>query len=181
MIIAITGTPGVGKSTISKLLFEKLQLRGKDIACINITEIVSKEGFYLEKDVEMDSFVVDFDKLNEYIRSIKTEDIILDGHVSHYLNPDYIVVLRANPLLIKNRLESRKYLPKKVKENVEAELLDVCLIESIEKNDESKIFEIDCSEKGPENIVNEILMFLDSKNPEYGNVSWLEDYFYLIE
>ncbi|WP_104838145.1 adenylate kinase family protein [Methanococcus maripaludis] len=181
MIIAITGTPGVGKSTVSKLLFEKLQLKGKDIACINITEIVSKEGFYLEKDVEMDSYVVDFDKLNEYIRSIKTEDIILDGHVSHYLNPDYIVVLRANPLLIKNRLESRKYLPKKVKENVEAELLDVCLIESIEKNDESKIFEIDCSEKGPENIVNEILMFLDSKNPEYGNVSWLEDYFYLIE
>ncbi|WP_181492694.1 adenylate kinase family protein [Methanococcus maripaludis] len=181
MIIAITGTPGVGKSTVSKLLFEKLQLKGKDIACINITEIVSKEGFYLEKDVEMDSFVVDFDKLNEYIRSIKTEDLILDGHVSHYLNPDYIVVLRANPLLIKNRLESRKYLPKKVKENVEAELLDVCLIESIEKNDESKIFEIDCSEKSPENIVNEILMFLDSKNPEYGNVSWLEDYFYLIE
>ncbi|WP_081460628.1 adenylate kinase family protein [Methanococcus maripaludis] len=181
MIIAITGTPGVGKSTVSKLLFEKLQLKGKDIACINITEIVSKEGFYLEKDVEMDSFVVDFDKLNEYIRSIKTEDLILDGHVSHYLNPDYIVVLRANPLLIKNRLESRKYLPKKVMENVEAELLDVCLIESIEKNDESKIFEIDCSEKNPENIVNEILMFLDSKNPEYGNVSWLEDYFYLIE
>ncbi|MBG0769132.1 adenylate kinase family protein [Methanococcus maripaludis] len=181
MIIAITGTPGVGKSTVSKLLFEKLQLKGKDIACINITEIVSKEGFYLEKDVEMDSFVVDFDKLNEYTRSIKTEDLILDGHVSHYLNPDYIVVLRANPLLIKNRLESRKYLPKKVKENVEAELLDVCLIESIEKNDESKIFEIDCSEKSPENIVNEILMFLDSKNPEYGNVSWLEDYFYLIE
>ncbi|WP_183546483.1 adenylate kinase family protein [Methanococcus maripaludis] len=181
MIIAITGTPGVGKSTVSKLLFEKLQLKGKDIACINITEIVSKEGFYLEKDVEMDSFVVDFDKLNDYIQSIKTEDLILDGHVSHYLNPDYIVVLRANPLLIKNRLESRKYLPKKVKENVEAELLDVCLIESIEKNDESKIFEIDCSEKSPEDIVNEILMFLDSKNPEYGNVSWLEDYFYLIE
>ncbi|MBA2859400.1 adenylate kinase [Methanococcus maripaludis] len=129
----------------------------------------------------MDSFVVDFDKLNEYIRSIKTEDLILDGHVSHYLNPEYIVVLRANPLLIKNRLESRKYLPKKVKENVEAELLDVCLIESIEKNDESKIFEIDCSEKSPEDIVNEILMFLDSKNAEYGNVSWLEDYFYLIE
>ena len=129
----------------------------------------------------MDSFVVDFDKLNDYIQSIKKEDLILDGHVSHYLNPDSIVVLRANPLLIKNRLESRKYLPKKVKENVEAELLDVCLIESIEKNDESKIFEIDCSEKSPEDIVNEILMFLDSKNPEYGNVSWLEDYFYLIE
>ncbi|MBA2850061.1 adenylate kinase [Methanococcus maripaludis] len=129
----------------------------------------------------MDSFVVDFDKLNDYIQSIKTEYLILDGHVSHYLNPDYTVVLRANPLLIKNRLESRKYLPKKVMENVEAELLDVCLIESIEKNDESKIFEIDCSEKSPEDIVNEILMFLDSKNPEYGNVSWLEDYFYLIE
>ncbi|WP_119721279.1 adenylate kinase family protein [Methanococcus maripaludis] len=179
MIIAITGTPGVGKSTVSKILFDKL--KSNDVSYINITEIVSKEGFYLEKDVEMDSFVVDFDKLTEYIRSIKTEDLILDGHVSHYLNPDYIVVLRANPLLIKNRLESRKYLPKKVMENVEAELLDVCLIESIEKNDESKIFEIDCSEKNPENIVNEILMFLDSKNPEYGNVSWLEDYFYLIE
>ncbi|WP_181507940.1 adenylate kinase family protein [Methanococcus maripaludis] len=179
MIIAITGTPGVGKSTVSKILFDKL--KSNDVSYINITEIVSKEGFYLEKDVEMDSFVVDFDKLNDYIQSIKTEDLILDGHVSHYLNPDYIVVLRANPLLIKNRLESRKYLPKKVMENVEAELLDVCLIESIEKNDESKIFEIDCSEKNPENIVNEILMFLDSKNPEYGNVSWLEDYFYLIE
>ncbi|WP_459202631.1 adenylate kinase family protein [Methanococcus sp. CF] len=181
MRVAITGTPGVGKSTVSKLLFEKLKSIGKDASYINITEVVSKNGLYLEKDVEMDSFVVDFDKLNEYVNSVETKDLILDGHVSHYLNPDYIVVLRANPLLIKNRLESRKYHPKKVNENVEAELLDVCLIESIEKNDESKIFEIDCSEKSPEEIVNQILMFLESKNPDYGNVSWLEDYFYLIE
>ncbi|WP_011977167.1 adenylate kinase family protein [Methanococcus maripaludis] len=181
MIIAITGTPGVGKSTVSNLLFEKLKSGGKDIACINITEVVSKNGLYLEKDIEMDSYVVDFDKLNKYIQSVGTEDLILDGHVSHYLNPDYIIVLRANPLLIKNRLESRNYSSEKVKENVEAELLDVCLVESIEKNDESKIFEIDCSEKDPEKIVNEILMFLDLKNPEYGNISWLEDYFYLIE
>jgi len=143
--------------------------------------VVSKEGLYLEKDIEMDSYVVDFDKLNEYIQSVGTKDILLDGHVSHYLNPDYIIVLRANPLLIKNRLESRNYNSEKLNENVEAELLDVCLVESIERNDESMIFEIECSEKDPEKIVNEILMFLDSKNPEYGNVSWLEDYFYLIE
>ncbi|ABO34358.1 conserved hypothetical protein [Methanococcus maripaludis C5] len=143
--------------------------------------MVSKEGLYLEKDIEMDSYVVDFDKLNEYIQSVGTKDILLDGHVSHYLNPDYIIVLRANPLLIKNRLESRNYNSEKLNENVEAELLDVCLVESIERNDESMIFEIECSEKDPEKIVNEILMFLDSKNPEYGNVSWLEDYFYLIE
>nr|WP_231288479.1 AAA family ATPase [Methanococcus maripaludis] len=177
----MTGTPGVGKSTVSKFLFEKLKSSGKDIACINITEVVSKEGLYLEKDIEMDSYVVDFDKLNEYIQSVGTKDILLDGHVSHYLNPDYIIVLRANPLLIKNRLESRNYNSEKLNENVEAELLDVCLVESIERNDESMIFEIECSEKDPEKIVNEILMFLDSKNPEYGNVSWLEDYFYLIE
>lgn len=131
----------------------------------------------------MDSYIVDFDKLNNFLEiELKNEDlVILDGHVSHLLNPDYIIVLRSNPENIKQRLEIRKYSSEKIMENIEAEILDVCLVESIENNDENIIFEIDCTDKTPDEITDEIISFLNNKKPEFGNISWLEEYFYLLE
>jgi adenylate kinase len=131
----------------------------------------------------MNSYVIDFPKLNNFLELNTTcEDlIILDGHVSHLLNPDCIIVLRLNPERIFDRLSLRNYSEKKIKENVEAEILDVCLVESIENNVESKIFEIDCTEKSVLDICNIIISFLEHNTPKYGNVSWLEDYFYMLE
>jgi broad-specificity NMP kinase len=54
--------------------------------------------------------------------------LCLDGHLSHYLAPgvpDLVVVLRRHPRLLRPALEERDYSPEKVRENLEAECLDV--------------------------------------------------------
>ncbi|ADC69555.1 shikimate kinase [Methanocaldococcus sp. FS406-22] len=169
MRIAITGTPGVGKTTVSKILGKKLGIK-----VIDITEIVKKYKLYSEKDEDMDSYVIDFEKLEKFIDEIeeKEKTIILDGHVSHLLNPDYIIVLRCNPEIIKERLEKRGYKPKKVLENVQAEILDVCLCES-----KGKVYEIDTTNRDVEDIVNEIIEAIKHKKEMKGIVNWIEDYF----
>ncbi|WP_456416529.1 adenylate kinase family protein [Methanocaldococcus sp.] len=173
MRIAITGTPGVGKTTVSKVLGEKMGVK-----VIDITEFVKKYKLYKEKDIDMDSYVIDFEKLENFIKKIedKEKTIILDGHVSHLLNPDYTIVLRCNPEIIKKRLEERGYKPKKVLENVQAEILDVCLCES-----KGKVYEIDTTNKDVNDIVNEIIEAIKHKKERKGIVDWTNQYFdYLI-
>ncbi|MEO2116982.1 MAG: adenylate kinase family protein [Methanocaldococcus sp.] len=174
MRIAITGTPGVGKTTVSKVLEEKLGIK-----VIDITEVVKEYKLYTEKDEDMDSYVINFEKLENFIKEIEKqeEDIILDGHVSHLLNPDYTIVLRCNPEIIKERLEKRGYKPKKVLENIQAEILDVCLCES-----KGKVYEIDTTGRDVEDIVSEIIEAIKYKKERKGIVDWTEKYFdYLIQ
>ena len=169
MRIAITGTPGVGKTTVSKVLGEKLGIK-----VIDITEVVKDYKLYTEKDEDMDSYVIDFEKLENFINEIEKQekDVILDGHVSHLLNPDYTIVLRCNPEIVKERLEKRGYKPKKVLENVQAEILDVCLCES-----KGRVYEIDTTNRDVEDIVNEIIEAIKHKKERKGIVNWIEDYF----
>ncbi|ACV23953.1 adenylate kinase family protein [Methanocaldococcus fervens] len=169
MRIAITGTPGVGKTTVSKVLGNKFGIK-----VIDITEAVKKHKLYTEKDEEMDSYVIDFEKLENFIKEIEEKEkvIILDGHVSHLLNPDYTIVLRCNPEIIKERLEKRGYKPKKVLENIQAEILDVCLCES-----KGKIYEIDTTGRDVEDIVSEIIEAIKNKKERKGIVDWTEKYF----
>ena len=166
--IAITGTPGVGKTTISKKLAEKLGFRH-----IDITEVVKKYKLYSEKDEEMDSYVINFDKLKKFLDDL--DNVILDGHVSHLLDADYVVVLRCNPEIVKKRLEERGYKQKKVMENVEAEILDVCLVES-----GGSVYEIDTTDRDVEDVVDEIIDAIKNKKVRKGVVDWTEKYFYLL-
>ena len=181
--MAITGTPGVGKSTISKHLKDKLMEKGISVEYIDLTEAVKRNNLYIEKDEYMDSYVVDFQKLKEYLKGIKGDFIILDGHVSHLLDVDFIVVLRCNPQVIKERLEKRGYSEEKVKENVGAEILDVSLVESLErwKKENIPVYEIDTTNRSVDSIVDEIIESIENKKIKYGTVDWLEDYFFMLE
>ena len=192
--LAITGTPGVGKSTVSKALVEKLMENYKwkfqdivDIKYINITKVVIENKLYIEKDKDMDSYVIDFQKLNNYINNNPLNHeknlIIIDGHVSHLLDVDYIVVLRCNPEIVNDRLKKRNYSKDKVNENVEGEILDICLIESLERlqKDNILVYEIDTTNRDIDSIVYEIIEAIDNKRVKYGVVNWLEDYFFMMD
>ncbi|HIP17199.1 MAG TPA: kinase [Methanothermococcus okinawensis] len=194
MKLAITGTPGVGKSTVSKALMEKLTKNYKwkfqdivDIKYVDITKVVIENKLYTEKDEDMDSYVIDFQKLNNHINNYslnhKKNLIIIDGHVSHLLDVDYIVVLRCNPEIVKDRLKKRNYSKNKINENVEGEILDICLIESLERlqNNNILVYEIDTTNRDIDSIVYEIIEAINNKKVKYGMVSWLEDYFFMMD
>ena len=56
MIIAITGTPGTGKTSISKILVKN------DFEVIDLNRIALENKFLISKDEERDSWIVDTDR-----------------------------------------------------------------------------------------------------------------------
>jgi len=175
-IILVTGTPCVGKTSVSRKLAAKLNALHIDLA-----ELVKREKLYSEIDTERNSLIADLDKVSQKIKKIiqKTEsDVIIDGHYAvHVVAPEvvnFVFVLRKDPRKLKTLMEERGYSSRKLWENLEAEILDVCLSEAIEVCGKNKVCEIDATGKSIDEIVDEILGIIDGKRRCYvGIVDWL--------
>ncbi len=81
------------------------------------------------------------------------EVTIIDSHMSHYI-ADIVIVLRTSPDKLRKRLSNRDYSEAKISENVEAEALDVILVESVEWCD--KVFEINTTDAKVDDVVKDI-------------------------
>lgn len=176
MIIALTGTPGIGKTSISKELINK----GYEV--IDLNKVVIDNKFFLGQDNERDSKIVDITKLNYYFKNnYREKDIVfVDGHLSHFLKcADFIIVLRLNPAMLYKNLVKRKWKKKKIKENLEAEMLDIILCETIEIHSKEKIIELNMTDKSIEKIVKIIMelvknKFKNIKKYKIGSIDWSE-------
>ena len=175
-IYIITGTPGVGKSSVSKMLASILGAR-----LISIGELVKREGLYTGWDEERETLIADTDRLSERIREIidaEKRTIIIEGHYAVHVVPpekvDLIFVLRRDPRDLKKTLEDRGYSRRKVMENLAAEILDVCLFDAVDICGVEKLCEIDTTSKSPEEVVDEIISVIKGeRKPEVGIVDWL--------
>ena len=168
MLIAVSGTPGVGKTTVAKLLAEKM---GYDY--VDLREFALKHG---TGKIRGDELEIDVDKLAYYVKEkLNNRNAVLDGHLSHLMPADQIIVLRAHPQIIGERLKERGYSKEKVSENVEAELVDVCLLEALDENE--NIIEVDITGKTPEDVIKEILSLLEKGiKKRIGIVDWSKVY-----
>jgi adenylate kinase len=164
MIIAVTGTPGVGKTTVSKLLAERLGYE-----YVNLRDYALGKGIGEMKGEELE---LDVDELREtFERDFKGKDVIADSHLSHFLKADLVIVLRANPKLVAERLKERAYSREKLGENVEAELVDVILVEALEENE--NVIEVDTTGKTPDEVVDEVLELIrKGVKRRVGMVDW---------
>ncbi|MCD6140444.1 MAG: AAA family ATPase [Thermococcus sp.] len=168
MLIAVSGTPGVGKTTVAKLLAEKM---GYDY--VDLREFALKHGI---GKIRGDELEIEVDKLAYYVKEkLNNRNAVLDGHLSHLMPVDQIIILRAHPKLIGERLKGRGYRKEKISENVEAELVDVCLLEALDENE--TIIEVDTTGKKPEEVVNEVLSLLERGiKRRVGIVDWSKVY-----
>ncbi len=186
MIILLTGTPGTGKSTVSNLLSDK----SDEIRVIRLNDLAkADEDVCVGFDEKRESKVIDIKKLSkkvrELIKSIKEIEVIkgntlIEGHLSHHLPfGDITIVLRADPKVLEKRLDKKGFSKEKINENLEAEALDVCLVESIENHE--KVYEIDTTDKSPRVVKEKILKIIDGKGDECehlpGKIEWCEDFF----
>ena len=117
---------------------------------------------------------VDVSKLAKAVAKIEG-DMILEGHFSHMLRPDLAVVLRCSPKALKKRLQKKGWGEKKVRENVEAEAVDVVLIEALENVPDVR--EIDTTSMKPAQVAKAIEAIIAGERQKYrvGNVDWSEE------
>ena len=173
MIIAVTGTPGVGKTTIARLLSERLGYE-----YVDLKDLAVSSGLAEPQGEEM---AIDVERLPDVARAkLEGKNAVVDGHLSHFLPADVVIVLRTDPRVLAKRLEGRGYSKGKIADNVEAELIDLILVEALERND--RVLEVDTTGKTPEEVVEEILNLLHSGvRKRVGVVDWTPYYDELVE
>ena len=175
-VILVTGTPGVGKTTVSHNLASKL-----DALYVGITELVKKEKLIISVDEERKTLIADTEKVSKKLQEILANSegsIIIEGHYAVDVVPkeqvNTVFVLRRDPHELKNVLEKRGYPEKKIWENLAAEILDVCLWDALSACGADKVCEVDVSGKTVETVVEEMIMVLEKRQDcSVGTVDWL--------
>ena len=135
--IIVTGTPGTGKTDVSKKLAYKLKY-----FYLDVNKIISKYGLSEGYDRKRKTKIIDTNKLNRRLileikninKNKKYNGIIIDSHLSHYLPKkyaDFCIVAKCSIKELNKRLKKKKFHQSKIKENIEAEIFDVCLNEAI--------------------------------------------------
>ncbi len=130
--IVITGTPGVGKTTVARRLASKLGLR-----LIELNTLAREGGAIGGRDPERGSLIIKPRKVRALLRRAlegEAGTVIVEGHYGEVVPKEFVktaVVIRLNPLVLRGRLLERGYDEAKVRENVEAELIDFCLSKAV--------------------------------------------------
>ena len=119
--IALTGTPGTGKTTISDIL------RMEGFKVLSLEKLAEKLNCLGELDYSDNSKPVDIELLNAKLvhewKNAPNNITFIDGHLSHLLPCDQIIILRCKPDVLEKRLTKRNYSKEKIQSNVEWELI----------------------------------------------------------
>jgi len=175
-VILITGTPGVGKTAVSRMLADRL-----NATYLSLAELVEKEKLVSGVDKARGTLIADMDKVSRRVQKLIADserDVIVEGHYAVNVVPakdvHLVFVLRRKPEELKKLMEERGYKESKLWENLAAEILDVCLTDAVSTCGHDKVCEIDASGKKIEDVVEEILSVMKNKRKCFvGIVDWL--------
>ncbi len=177
-IVIITGTPGTGKTTVSRLVAQKINYN-----LLAVNDLVYEKHLYTGHDPLKGYKIVDIDALIEEIHSRIDESVnknfIIEGHLAHYFKEndlaETVIVLRSRPNILGKRLKKREWNGPKIQENLEAEALDIITCESVEIHD-GNVNEIDTSDSTVEEVADMVIEVINGKKlfPP-GDLNFLED------
>lgn len=167
MRVAVTGTPGTGKTTAVDLV-------ETDLGVVHLNDLVRADGLTTGRDEERDSLVVDLDAVGE--RLADRPDLLVESHVAHHLDVDSVVVLRCHPDELRERLAERGEPESKVAENAESEALDVVLSEAVQRHGSNAVHEIDTTDRSPDAVARDIeAVVAGERDPGQGAVDFTDE------
>ena len=161
-LIAISGTPGCGKTTLCDLL-EK-----EGFAVESVADLAKRFDCLGVEDPEDGAAPVDVHKLADLWHDDSEGVVFVDGHLSHLLEVEAIVVLRCQPDALQARLEQRGYNETKVRANVEWEMIAGTWSELLEFELELPVLEVDATETAASTLSAEILEWVQFGCPSDG-------------
>jgi adenylate kinase len=152
MRIALTGTPGTGKTAVAS------ELRGLGFPVVDINGLARSRGLLGRYDRARKTREVRLGPLGRALdRELPADGpVFLEGHLSHLLKADFAVVLRCSPPVLRRRLRARKYPASKVRENSLAEALDVITAEAVARLGRRRVIEMDTTRRKAASIASEL-------------------------
>jgi adenylate kinase len=168
MFVAITGTPGTGKSSVCTVL------SARGYVVVDLDQVARLKGFIVGRDEARGSDEVDIEALRESLR-VPAKIAFLSSHYGHLMDVNIAVVLRCRPSLLRSRLVARGWPPEKVRENVEAEAIDLILQEAVGRL--PFVYEIDTTTATAQQTADAVLEILQGKTEGHapGSVDWSEE------
>ena len=182
MRVAVTGTPGTGKTTATNRT-------ETDLDVVHLNEVVREAGFHDGKDPDRGSLYADLDALAEWLGD---RECIVESHLAHHLDADRVVVLRCHPERLEARLRERDGSPENAaetdastkspqalaryaRENADAEALDVVLSEAVERHGIDRVYEIDTTDRTPAAVARDIeAVVAGEREPSAGTVDFTD-------
>ena len=118
MLIAITGTPATGKTTIAKELAKALNWKQ-----ISLNDLAREKNFYLGYDEKRKAKIVDIESIKKEIKKImkKQKNLIIESHYAHEIPADLVIVLRTDLKELEKRMLKKGWWREKIQENLQAE------------------------------------------------------------
>jgi adenylate kinase len=165
--VALTGTPGTGKSAVASLLSPRFQLA--EVADLALSlRCGRRRGHAVE---------VDLARLRRRLRAdarAGPTDLMV-GHLAHLLPVREAIVLRCHPCELLARLRrARRGTPRTRLANFVSEATDGILLEALSAG--LPVFEIDTTGRTPQAVANEVARRLRHPGaPRFGLVDWLSD------
>jgi adenylate kinase len=166
MRVAVTGTPGTGKTTA----VEQVET---DLERIHLNDVIREEGLTVDYDEKRDSAVADLEAVADWLAG--REDVIFESHLAHEFPTDRVVVLRCHPDKLEERLAERGESAESVAENAESEALDIVLSEAVQTHGQDSVYEIDTTDRSPAAVAAAIeSVIAGTREPAAGTVSFVD-------
>jgi adenylate kinase len=165
--LALTGTPGTGKTAAARRLRSQL-------VAVEVSELAIAAG--LGKRAGR-TVVVDLAALRRRFPGLhrrRPADLYV-GHLAHLLPIRDVLVLRTHPRVLADRLRrARRGTRSERHANVVAEATDLILLEAV--GPRRRVWEVDTTRRSPASVAREVLRrFRVRGRSQYGRVRWLAD------
>lgn len=172
-MLVLTGNPGVGKHTAASEIMKQNTM----YEIIDINNLAIELGLTEKAKETLEVYVAE---LKIKMKQKVSNNSLIVGHLAPYVldesDVDVAIVLRKNPMDLINVFKNRGYSKEKIKSNTAAEFIGVTFNDSISSFGEEKTFQIDTTNKTPEQITNIIDKIVNGKNK--GDIV---DWFHLVE
>ena len=172
-MLVLTGNPGVGKHTTASEIMKQNTM----YEIIDINNLAIELGLTEKAKETLGVYVAE---LKIKMKQKVSNNSLIVGHLAPYVldesDVDVAIVLRKNPMDLIKVFKNRGYSKEKIKSNTASEFIGVTFNDSISSFGEEKTFQIDTTNKTPEQVTSIIDKIVNGKNK--GDIV---DWFHLVD
>ncbi len=121
------------------------------IKCVSLNELAMKLGI-------IDNGIIDIDELKKH----NIDADVVEGHYSHLLSCDLVIILCNDVDELKKRMKLRGYPESKINENIDAMLADTIYYESLDRLPAGRIIKLNAYNMSVDDLLKNIIELINS-------------------